>query len=235
MENGKKKPHSNHKKRMRERFIANSDFSGFAEHEIIELLLNFPIVRKNTNDIAHELCERFGSLDGILNADFEELMSVKGISECTATFIKMQYSLLRYYNSQHQKPFTDKKELCAEVIRRLMPRFAKQGKEYMYMITLDSRGNIRKERNLSEGTSGSVSISTRAIIESAIHDHAEGIFLAHNHPNGLIYPSQEDINFTISTRDALRMVNVELIEHFIMGDNEYYPILKNRKDYKAFR
>lgn len=231
----KKNPHQNHKKRMRERFIACNDFSGFAEHEIIELLLNFSIVRKNTNNIAHELCDTFGSLDGILNADFDDLMKIKGISECTATFLKMQYSLLRYYNVQKAKPLRSVEEQSKDMLNRLMPIFSKLDKEHMYMITADSRGNIRKERNLATGSASSVSVAARTIVEAAVKDSAVYVFLAHNHPNGYIYPSQDDINFTFNTKYALKMIDIDLVEHYIIGDNSYYPILKNKiGQYKSF-
>ena len=54
-------PHEKHKERMRKRFVSSNDFSGFAEHEILELLLNYCIIRGNTNDIAHMLIKKFGS------------------------------------------------------------------------------------------------------------------------------------------------------------------------------
>lgn len=78
--------HSGHRERLRNRFIANGDKSLY-NHEILEMLLFYPIPRLNTNNIAHELIKRFGSLKNVLTADKNELQSVKGMGETSASFI----------------------------------------------------------------------------------------------------------------------------------------------------
>ena len=69
--------HGGHRERMRKRFKESGNFKGFSEHEILEMLLFYIVPRKNTNDIAHELIKKFGSLNSVLNASVEELSSVK--------------------------------------------------------------------------------------------------------------------------------------------------------------
>ena len=79
--------HNNHRERMRERFRRNGT-DGFQEHELLEMLLYFVIPRRNTNDIAHELLDRFGSISGVLSADERSLAKVSGIGETVSGKIR---------------------------------------------------------------------------------------------------------------------------------------------------
>lgn len=90
--------HNEHKKRLRMRFLEQGGES-FYDHEILEMLLSYAIVRGNTNDIAHRLINQFGSLDGVFEANYEDLLKVDGVGEKSATIIKMQFELFRVYET----------------------------------------------------------------------------------------------------------------------------------------
>jgi DNA repair protein RadC len=94
----KSKTHMGHRERMRKRF-ANSglSFSGFEEHEILEVLLYRCFKRKNTNEIAHWLLDEFGTLEGVMAASVEELCKVKFVGEKTAERLKFYGEMLRYF------------------------------------------------------------------------------------------------------------------------------------------
>ena len=87
----KKEPavsHKGHRQRLKNRFI-NNGLGSFEPHNILELLLFFSIPRRDTNDTAHLLLEKFGSLSGVFDAPFSELVKVRGISVSSATLIKL--------------------------------------------------------------------------------------------------------------------------------------------------
>ena len=88
--------HQGHRERMRKKFLLNG-FDNFEDHEILEFILFYAIPRKDTNEIAHLLIEKFGSLDAILDAPINLLKEVNGIGESAAIFIKMISSLARTY------------------------------------------------------------------------------------------------------------------------------------------
>ena len=88
--------HEGHRQRLKNRFL-NDGLSGFEKHNILELLLFYSIPQKDTNDIAHELLKTFGSLKGVFEADFSELMKVKGIKENSATLLKLIPEVARQY------------------------------------------------------------------------------------------------------------------------------------------
>ena len=80
--------HSGHRQRLRDRY-EQSGAGAFADHELLELLLTYAIPRRDVNEIAHALLERFGSLEGVLSAELSALTSVPGIGESTAMFLRL--------------------------------------------------------------------------------------------------------------------------------------------------
>ena len=89
-------PHKDHRSRLRCRFLSEG-LSSIPDHNILELLLFFAIPRKDTNEIAHSLIDKFGSLSGVFDADYNLLINTEGIGENAATLIKLIPSLARAY------------------------------------------------------------------------------------------------------------------------------------------
>lgn len=223
-----KATHSKHKERLRERFINSTDFVGFSEHEILEMMLNYVIVRKNTNDIAHKLIEKFGSLNNVLIANVGELTSVDGVGERTAVFLNMQYSLMRYYNSKEAERAKLTGNIKEDVLKRLKPLFDKSIREEMYVVTVTNKNRIKRIKKVAEGTISSVTVTPRDLVRACIEDNdVVSVIIAHNHPGGRLSPSQEDLNFTRLVEDALHLVDLKLLEHYIICDDSYYPIIES--------
>lgn len=93
--------HSGHRERMRKRFLATG-FDSFADHEILEVLLYYSIPRIDTNELAHRILDHFGSLSAVFDAEPEEIVKIKGVSDNTAVLIKMIPSLMRVYLADKQ-------------------------------------------------------------------------------------------------------------------------------------
>lgn len=90
--------HDHHRERMRKRLL-DGGAEAFHDHEILEMLLFYCIPRKNTNETAHALIEKFGSINGVLNADIKELQKVEGIGAVSAKFIRFISDVCRSYSS----------------------------------------------------------------------------------------------------------------------------------------
>lgn len=90
--------HYGHRDRIRRRFVEFGADS-LHEHELVELALFYGIPRKNTNEIAHELIEEFGDINGIINASADELCKINGIGSSVAVFIKLLGDICREYDS----------------------------------------------------------------------------------------------------------------------------------------
>ena len=87
-------PHQGHRERLRSRY-ARTGADGFADYQLLELLLTYAIPRKDTNDTAHRLMDRFGGLSGVLRAETAQLSTVEGVGEGTAVFLCMLGDLNR--------------------------------------------------------------------------------------------------------------------------------------------
>ena len=99
--------------------------------------------------------------------------------------------------------------------------------ETLYLVCLDN--NLREISTdcISTGAPNAVQLPGRKIAEVALRHHAPSILLAHNHPRGLAIPSQEDIAATLSLRDALRAISVDLIDHFIIAGSDYVSMAQS--------
>ena len=90
--------HSGHRSRLRQRFLKQG-IEGFEPHNILEILLFYGIPYRDTNDIAHKLIDKFGSLEGVFDADIKELTKIDGIGENSATLIKLVPQISKYYKT----------------------------------------------------------------------------------------------------------------------------------------
>lgn len=223
-EDKKEDLHSEHKKRLRKRFLEYGGES-FYDHEILEMLLSYAIVRGNTNDLAHRLINKFGSLDGVFEANYEELLKVDGIGEKSAAIIKMQYELFRVYETSKYK-IKNKTYTTERTVNYLSGMFYKKKYELMCMICIDECDRVIKSRFLGGGVR-ELEVARREIVAEAIATNAAGVILAHNHPNGILKPSQEDYIATKTVNELLNSISVRLIDHFIFCDRDYISIMND--------
>ena len=205
---------------MRERFLqSDAKLSGFAPHEVLELLLYYAIPRVNVNPLAHRLMDRFGSVNAILSASVEELHQIKGISKSGAVMIMLIRRLMNYMNleSLGEKPFmrniSEARAYCARL-------FADAGVERFYLICLDAQARVTNAVLLSTGTINEVSVYPREVIGMALRYDAHHVVLAHNHPSGVLEPSKADIEMTELLRDAFSKVDMLLQDHIIYADGQ---------------
>ncbi len=214
--------HGGHRQRLKDRFIKDG-LDSFEPHNILELLLFFGISRADTNKISHNLIDMFGSLSGVFDAPFEELVKVDGVGKSIATLIKLIPEISRMYMidkcdvKQHLN--TTKK-----VGDFLLPKFIGRTTEVVYLICLDNSCKVLHCGILFEGTVNAASISIRKIIEVAIKFNASNIILSHNHPTGVALPSNEDIVTTDRVVKALKVIGISLLDHIIVAKNDFVSL-----------
>ena len=229
----KKNLHKDHRQRVRNRYLSEG-IGSMADHNIIELLLFYGIPYKDTNDIAHELTERFGDLNGVLDAPVEELMRVDGIGENAAALIHLTRDIAFKYNEnkKQEKVTLATEERFAEF---LSLKYAGETREIVYMLFVDSHGKIVRCVKVCEGSPESVSVDNRLIVEAAVRNDATDIILAHNHPKGFVVPSTADVRSTKDAVPLLKSIGVNLIDHIIFADGECFSMAKSRKYAEIFR
>ncbi len=224
--------HTGHRERMRDRYRI-SGLDGFAPHEILEFILFHTHARCNTNDIAHELLETFGSLAGVLEASYEELVKVKRVGPVAATFISFLPELFRRY-SMEKENVKDTFHTVTKLSRYAKSLFVGATVEQFYLMLFDNSMHILDCTLLSLGTVNSVPVVTRRIAERALEKHASYAVVAHNHPDGLPIPSSADLEMTDTLESALRLFEIPLLEHFLVAGNRAVPLMYQHRGEKRF-
>ena len=221
--------HDGHRKKMRARFL-ETGLDAFADHEALELLLYYAIPRKDTNGIAHELMNRYGTLEAVLSAPVEDLMRVEGIGEQAAVLLKLVPKVVQKARlSANKDTILNSTERAGSF---LLERFRGEKNEVIYQLCLDKKGKLLSCRRLNEGGADSSELNLRRLVENALLASASAVILSHNHPSGIALPSTEDYATTERVQEALRMVGVTLVDHIIVADDDFVSmadsgILKN--------
>lgn len=218
--------HSGHRERVKELFL-QVGLDHFSPHEVLELLLYYAIPQKDTNPIAHELIRRFGSLAGVFDAPMEELQEVDGIGRSAALLLKMIPQLCRRYEESLE---SGRKRIfdCDEAGKIFAKKFLGRQNEAVMLMLLDSSESILYCGIVSEGSATAANIYIKKIIRLAVQFNAVYAILAHNHPSGECLPSRQDLDTTRWVYDALQTVEVQLIDHVIVGRSDYLSLSKSK-------
>ena len=217
--------HDGHRQRMKERFF-HEGLDHFSEFEALEVLLYYAIPRKDTNPIAHALIDCFGSLEQVLDAPVEELEKVPGITRNVAVLMKLVTELGRWYLVKRVENIKILKTIkeCGEYLK---PYFFGRVNETVYLLCLDAKCKVLACREVGEGSVNSANVPIRRIVEIALGVNATSVILAHNHPSGVAIPSQEDIATTRRVAAALSTVDVHLVDHIVVADDDFVSMVQS--------
>ena len=218
--------HKGHRQRMKERFISEG-IDSFSNHQVLELLLFYGIPYKDTNETAHQLLQRYGSISGVFNADYIELAAEPGLGPHAALLIRMMPELARRYSQDrwdNKTQITDSKSAGLYAISLFI------GIEYeaFYMICLDSQSRISMPVRISDGTINEAMVYPRVIVENALRYKAAMVILSHNHPGGSTEASLADVEMTKKLSKALEVVGVKIMDHIIVAGEKYASLAEKR-------
>jgi DNA repair protein RadC len=221
------KPHYHgHRQRLRDRFL-KSGLHGFADYEVIELLLTLAIPRSDVKQPAKNLIARFGSLRGILDAPIEELRAVPGIGSVTPVALQIIRAAATLYLQQGGEG----RNVLAEPDRLASfwrMRIGALPHEVFEVGYLDSGYRLLRDgiETLEEGTIDRAAVYPRRVIEAALRRSAFGVVLAHNHPNGSVAPTEQDKVLTRAIVLAAESVSVRVVDHLIVSAQDAFSFRK---------
>jgi len=213
-----------HRQRIKDKY-KKSGIDGWLDYEVLELVLSYAITRKDTKPIAKELLTRFKTINGVLDADREELKNVPGISEHTTVFFSLlkDVAILYLENGLHNKDLLSSPEVVFDYLKASLKGSID---EEFKTLFLNGRNQLLAVETLQTGTVNRSVVYPRKLVERSLYHHAVGVIIAHNHPAGTINPSKDDCAVTKVIKDALKTVEISLLDHIIIGGNDYFSFNK---------
>ena len=215
----RKNPHDGHRQRMKDRLLRDG-LGGFADHEVFEMLLYYAQPYRDTNELGHRLVERFGSLVGVLEADYADLIRVDGITPHMATLLVLCGQLNRRYAREQYAVgrllyTTEDYGNCA------LPWFIREKLESVVLISMDNRCRLLNTTRIFTGSVNSTHFNFRELVRQTLQDNATQVVLAHNHPNGHACFSQADVQTTVQCLELLAPLQVRLLDHLVISQDDY--------------
>jgi len=216
--------HDEHRRRFRER-VKNSGAAALADHELLEGVL-FPLIpRKDTNELAHVLLERFGGLKKLFDANHNKLGDVEGITDATAVGFELLHELARRLNTA--APAGAYVRSCLQAVETARVQFEETREEALLLMCLSGREKVLDTRIIARGNIFSIAATRRTVLERAYANNAASVILFHNHPSGDPEPSPDDIEFTEGLYVGLMSADISMTDHIILGDKDYYSFNRN--------
>jgi DNA repair protein RadC len=194
---------------------------GLATTELLALILG----TAEAPGLAQSLLDRFGSLHQLARISKAQLMKVHGIGESQAGRLVAVLELSRRLQTPaEERPQVTSPAVCANL---LLPRLSHLDQEEIHVILLDTRNRLLSIEAVYRGSLNTSMIRMGELFRPAIERPAAAIVLAHNHPSGDPSPSPEDIKVTRQAVEAGKLLDVEVIDHLIIGSG-VYTSLKER-------
>lgn len=204
--------------RPRERLLALGP-EALSDAELLAIYLRVGVRGKSAVDLGRELLQRFdGQLNRLVDASLEDLASVSGIGMAKAAQLKASFELARRALGQEMSR-RDTFASPGQVRDWLRLKLATRQNEVFMALWLDSQNQLLKAEELFCGTLTQTSVYPREVVKSALSHNAAAVILAHNHPSGVAEPSQADQSLTQVLKNALAMVDVKVLDHFIVAGN----------------
>jgi DNA repair protein RadC len=202
--------------RPREKLLKHGPAS-LTDAELLAIFLRSGIRNYSAVQLAQNLLTEFGTLRSVFSATEQEFCQSKGLGQ--AKFVQFQASLeinRRYVAEQLDK--TNVFNSVEQTQAYLLAQLRDQPHEVFAILMLDSQHRLIKFRPMFYGTIDSASVYPRVLVEQALKDNAAAVILAHNHPSGVAEPSQADRSITNRIIAAFSLVDIKVLDHFVIGD-----------------
>jgi DNA repair protein RadC len=201
--------------RPRERLIANGA-QALSDAELLAIFLRVGVKGKSAVDLARELIGKFGSLHRLFSASREELTATHGMGEAKYVQLQAVLEMSKRALSEEIKQ-ADALSNPRAVRDYLKITLARLPHEVFVAVFLTAQNRVIAVDELFRGTLTQTSVYPREIVKRALAHNAASVILAHNHPSGEATPSQADRALTKTLAEALALVDVRVLDHFIVA------------------
>ncbi len=202
--------------RPRERLLQQGA-QALSDAELLAIFLRTGIKGKTALDLAQELLDHFGGLRGLLKASQQEFCQGKGLGVAKYVQLQANLELSRRYLAEHLR--RGEALINPDITRQFLTQQLRHyDKEVFACLFLNNKHHVLSYEELFQGTLDAASVYPREVVKRALYHNAAAVIFAHNHPSGIADPSQADINITRRLKEALALVEVRVLDHFIVGD-----------------
>lgn len=204
--------------RPREKMLAKGPHT-LSDAELLAIFLRTGVKGKSAVDLSRELLSRFGGLRALLTAERRDFCASPGLGE--AKFAQLQAIL--EMSRRHLRETLQRNDALAnpdDTRRYLMARLRDYAHEVFAVLFLDNRHRVISLDEMFHGTINGASVHPREVVKRALAHNAAAVILAHNHPSGVAEPSEADKQLTHKLSEALDLVEIRVLDHFVIGDGE---------------
>lgn len=215
----KEKPmsiHKGHRERLKSQYVQNG-INTMTEVQQLELLLFYAIPQKDTNPIAHNLLNKFGSIKDVLSASIKDLQEVEGVKLSTATYLKLISNMTTAINMPKEGELVSSSAAAKEYCKKF---YTAVKLEQFHVVCLSKNNKVLGTKMIKSGTTDQITVDIRDITEFAMSVNCNRIIVSHNHPVGKAAMSDEDCRFTYSLICSCLLNSIEVLDHIIVGDGK---------------
>ena len=209
----------------------------FRDHEVLEYILFSLIPRKDVNELAHNLIEKFGSFANVLDASYDELREVKNMTDNAALYLSTLPAIFTKYqiSKNQEKPQLNTRGAITSYAKT---RIGNSPNEVFLLICMDVKKQVLRCTPYTSNSRDSVDFSIKELVAEVVKCGAYYVATAHNHPSGDPSPSINDVNFAKEFKKTLDVLDIKYVDNIIIarkGNLSFADEQAKRQKQKALR
>jgi DNA repair protein RadC len=211
--------------RPRERLVREGP-QALSNSELLALLLRVGVRGKSAVELGRDVLQHFGSLHGLFGASLNDFSEVNGLGMAKYAQLQAVMELARRAIAEQMQ--AGHALSSPETVKRyLRMRFGTQRHESFIVLFIDVKNRLIADKELFRGTLTHTAVYPREVVREALACNAASVMLAHNHPSGTPHPSQADLNITQRLREALALVDIRVLDHFVVAGPLVHSFAEN--------
>ena len=200
--------------------------SSLTNIELLSIIIKNGTKKESSLEIAQKLLCLEENLRFLQTISIEELIKINGIGKIKAVELKAVGEIAKRIS----KPLNRNKIKILskeDVVSLFMEELQNETNEVLKVVMLNNQNYIKKILTIAVGNENNIIVNIKAILAEPVKMQIPKIILVHNHPSGNSNPSNIDINFTKKVKQAANLLDIQLLDHIIIGDNEYQSVLRD--------
>ncbi|MGF6568253.1 DNA repair protein RadC [Paraburkholderia sp. GAS333] len=214
-----------HKNDMPRERLINQGAGVLSDTELIVLVLGSGLPDHDVFSIAQVLLDRFGSLRAMLDATYTDFDGIRGMGPAKKAQLLaiMEMARRSLVDKMRKRELMNSPEDVENYLRLLI---GGRPQEVFVSLFLDARHRLIRCEESAQGSLTRMAVYPREIVRRALSLNAASLIVAHNHPSGAVQPSASDCRLTHTLRDALALIDVQLVDHLVIGADDVYSFAR---------